>query len=114
MTTRFLPVLLALATAPACINMSSERGIEATWNKVTADAFVPGETTRNDVLELLGPPSQILSLQDGSVFYYMLEQTESNGVILILYNDRNEKTTYDRAVFFFDEDGVLTEHAFGK
>jgi len=106
--------LVACVAAPACINANSDRGVKAAWNKVEAGAFVDGQTTRGEVLELLGPPSQILSLGEETAFYYMLEQTSSSGVILILYNDRTEKTSYDRAVFFFDRDGVLTEHAFGK
>jgi len=116
-TSRMLRIALALAAAAAlsaCVNTSSKRGVPTAWKKVGANAFVEGETTRKDVLELLGPPSQILSLGDETAFYYMLERTNGEGVILILYNDRTETTSYDRAVFFFDRDGVLREHAFGE
>ena len=105
---------LACAVAPACISTESDRGIQPSWKQIGADALVDGETTRNEVLELLGPPSQILSLGEETAFYYMLEKTRGRGVILIVYNDRSEKTVYERAVFFFDREGVLTEHAFGE
>jgi hypothetical protein len=98
----------------ACINTKSERGVEAVWRTVEAGAFADGETTRGEVLELLGPPSQILSLEGETAFYYMVEKTHAKGLILIVYNDRKERTVYDRAVFFFDDEDVLIEHAFGE
>jgi hypothetical protein len=105
---------IACVLLSACINTTSERGVEAAWRTVEAGAFADGETTRGEVLELLGPPSQILSLEGETAFYYMVEKTHAKGLILIVYNDRDEHTVYDRAVFFFDDDGVLTEHAFGE
>ena len=109
-----LLIALACTVSPACVNTSSERGVEPRWQEVGSDAFVAGTTTRADVLELLGPPSQIVSLKAETAFYYMLEATRSKGVILVVYNNRNERTRYDRAVFFFDAENVLTEHAFGE
>jgi len=108
-TSRLLLAALLVASPSACVNVHTERGVEARWRKAAAQDFEVGETTRGEVLEALGPPSQILSLNAGSAFYYMLETTEAQGLILVVYNDRNERTTYDRAVYFFDEQGVLTD-----
>ena len=76
----------------------------------TAD-FVRGETTRAELLERLGPPSQILSMESETAFYYVLESIHSKGMILLVYNTTSETADYDRAVFFFDDDGVLTDFA---
>ena len=34
-----------------------------------------------------------------------------NDVVLLIYNQGDIDVAYDRAVFFFDKDGVLIEHA---
>lgn len=77
-----------------------------------ADAFRNGDSTQTDVMALLGPPSQIISHRDGSIFYYLHEEAVGTGVILILYNQAELQTRYDRAIFFFDAAGVLQDHAF--
>ena len=93
---RLVPALLALfvvVSTSACINMRSDRGVEARWHHIDADDFAPGKTTRGEILEELGPPSQILSIAEGSAFYYMLETTRAKGIILLVYNDRTERET---------------------
>jgi len=106
-----LPALAALALTLGCINTESNRGVEARWHEPGVAEFVPGQTTRNEVMAALGPPSQILTLGEGTAFYYMLELNEASGLILLVYNTRKERTTYDRAVYFFDADDVLTDFA---
>ncbi|WP_229595378.1 hypothetical protein [Pseudodesulfovibrio sediminis] len=85
-----------------------------TWRSIDQSQLVPGETTQTDIIKSLGPPSQIINLQAGPVFYYLAEQTEGGGVILILFNSLNEKITYDRAVFFFDEKGALRTYSMSQ
>ena len=102
---------LALALTCSCINSRSERGVDPRWHDLGPEAFEPGQTTRTEVLTALGPPSQILSLEEGTAFYYLLEETRSKGMILAVYNRREEQTTYDRAVFFFDDDELLSDYA---
>jgi len=107
MQLRALATTLLLALGTGCISSSAERGVPAVWS--STDDYSVGTTTRRDVLERLGPPSQILTSKDGSAFYYLLERTEARGLILLIYNTRTETTDYDRAVFFFDQEGVLVE-----
>ena len=85
--------------------------MEARWHQLADDQLQPGITTRQQVLAALGPPSQIVNMQHETALYYMLEHNRAKGVTLILYNHRRERSTFDRAVFFFDLDGVLTEFA---
>ncbi|MEM9382541.1 MAG: hypothetical protein AAGB93_21490 [Planctomycetota bacterium] len=105
--------VLLLGLAASCINNSAERGVEPTWQAVDAEAFLPGTTTRSDVLRELGAPSQLVSLSNGTALYYVLERSQGTGLVLLLYNQRKDRTTYERAVFFFDADDVLTDFAFG-
>lgn len=96
------------------MSAESDRGVEPRWRTVGSDEFVSGTTTRGEVLVLLGPPSQIITVGVETAFYYMLEETRAKGLVLVVYNDREEHTRYDRAVFFFDAQGVLTDHALGR
>ena len=45
------------------------------------------------------------------MLYYLFEQSEGEGMILIVYNRMRIDTRYDRAVFFFDENDVLKEYS---
>ena len=107
-------LIVALSSAVGCAKFHTERGVESLWRAVNTPAFVNGETTQADVLDALGPPSQIISLNDGSVFYYLHEKGDGAGLILLVYNEVKYDVGYDRAVFFFNPKGVLTEHAYSQ
>jgi len=95
----------------ACVQYESKRGVEVSWQSSVTQQLARGESTRKDVLALLGPPSQVISLEDETVLYYLFERAKGDGLILILYNRMKVDTRYDRAIFFFDENDVLTEYS---
>lgn len=95
----------------ACAQYNSQRGVEVTWDPAVLEGLVAGETTRAQVLERLGPPSQLIALDGETVLYYLYERSRGNGLILVAYNRFDIATRYDRAVFFFDENDRLTEYA---
>lgn len=98
----------------ACTNYTRQRGVENVWRTVDQKEIVSGKTTQMEIAKRLGPPSQVINLKSGPVFYYLTEQTKGGGAILILFNSLDEKITYDRAVFFFDEKGILIDYAFSN
>ncbi len=95
----------------SCASYTSEQGVENSWGNRPEAAFQSGVTTQTEVADLLGPPSQIVSLANGSAFYYLRERSDGQAYILIIYNDVRQNVRYDRAVFFFDSNGLLTHHA---
>ena len=97
-----------------CASFGAVDGVDNLWRDVPAGEFEKGVTTRSQVLERLGPPSQLISLQDQTVFYYLTENTSGKGEIFIVWNRVRAETEYDRAIFFFDADGVLQEFSFSK
>ena len=73
-----------------------------------------GKTTAADVAKFLGPPSQLIPLHDETVFYYMREGKEGNALMLIVWNSGTQVSSYDRAIFFFDGDGVLKTYSYSN
>jgi hypothetical protein len=94
---------------PGCTQTQTERGIPPTWRNAGAATFVRGESTEAEVLARLGPPSQVISHDAGQIFYYLHETASTRGLILVLYNKSRTVTKYDRAIFFFDTDGLLLD-----
>ncbi|GAB5450159.1 MAG: hypothetical protein Hals2KO_04870 [Halioglobus sp.] len=102
-----LCTLCALLLA-GCAQYENRRGVEVAWSG-SAEEFTVGKTTRHDVLKRLGPPSQVIALNDETVLYYLFERSQGNGLVLVVYNRMQIDTRYDRAIFFFDGNDVLTE-----
>ena len=107
----FISLTLLVSLLSACAQYESKRGVEVNWQDTVTEKLVTGESTRRDVLALLGPPSQVIALDGESSLYYLFEHSEGEGLILILYNRMRIDTRYDRAIFFFNDQDVLTEFA---
>lgn len=107
----WLATLMSALLLASCAQYDNRRGVEVTWLPAVTGQLVKGTSTRQDVLALLGPPSQLISLGDETVLYYLFEHSEGQGLILLLYNRIDIDTRYDRAVFFFDGDNLLTDYA---
>lgn len=106
-----LCALLCISLLQACAQYENKRGVEVNWQASVTDQLIKGKSTRSDILALLGPPSQVISLDDETVLYYLFEHSKGEGLILIVYNRMRINTRYDRAIFFFDKNDVLTEYS---
>jgi outer membrane protein assembly factor BamE (lipoprotein component of BamABCDE complex) len=108
-----MTTLVLLITVPltACLQFRSKRGVEVNWQTAVTEQLESGKSTRADVMDLLGPPSQIIALEEETALYYLFERTAGEGYILVLYNRFTVDARYDRAVFFFDENDLLREYA---
>jgi outer membrane protein assembly factor BamE (lipoprotein component of BamABCDE complex) len=113
MNSKILGTILVTATllVGGCAQYENKRGVLEQWRDASGQDFVSGQTTRQDVLAALGPPSQVIALGDETVLYYLFERTDGDGLILIVYNQFKTNTQYDRAIFFFDDDDKLTDYA---
>ena len=108
-------LLLTLAMMqPGCASFERNQGVANAWRDPTVAPPVIGQTTESDIIEALGPPSQVIGLRDQTVFYYLMERREGKGAIFLVYNWVKEDTIYDRAIFFFDRNGVLQQYGFSK
>ena len=109
-----IAILCVAVLISGCASYGSVDGVDNLWREVSVDQFKKGVTTQADVLEQLGPPSQLINLEDQTVFYYLTQQMTGDGQIFIVWNRVRASSKYDRAIFFFDTDGVLQEFAFSK
>ena len=102
---------LCLFLLAGCAQYENRRGVEVSWQDSVTDQLIRGQSTRKEVLALLGPPSQVISLEEETVLYYLFEKSKGNGLILIVYNRMKIDTHFDRAIFFFDANDTLTDYA---
>ncbi len=109
---RLSGVLFLLAAATGCTSDVGFSGVNNVWRSEAAPTWEPGETTELDVITAFGPPSQLISLDKETVYYYLRERRKGYGVFLLAYNWKDQQLVYDRAIFFFDKSGKLTKHSY--
>src|SRR5215471_3493548 len=92
-----IPVLIVLSSIIffGCFQTTEEKGVLNQWRDNALPPIEKGKTTETQILELLGPPSQVMNLGDQVIFYYMMEKTEGKGGYLLIYNWNNKKVRYD-------------------
>ena len=86
-------LLLAVLLLPACANWQEEAGVDNQWRADDVPRWVVGQTTGDDVMSYLGPPSQVIALEGQVVFYYLKEQLNGRGYFFLIYNTSTAKTT---------------------
>lgn len=107
-------LLLLTAIAGGCASWNEEAGVDNHWRSASVPEWAVGTTTAEDVMEYLGPPSQIVDLDKQVVYYYMKESVSGSGYFLLVYNNSSSQKRYDRAIFFFDLNGVLSRYSYSK
>lgn len=111
---RILSLLFLAGLAGGCVNFKTVQGVNSPWSEDAETSWERGVTTQSVVLDALGPPSQIIALHDGSVLYYLRERGAGSAQIFVVINKANLEVEYDRVVFFFDSEGILTDYAYSK
>jgi hypothetical protein len=105
---------MCLLSLTACVSKRGAMGVRNYWRDPGMPAFEKGRTTQSDVMHALGPPSQVIALQDQTLFYYLRELSQTKAMFLVVYNQTRQEITYDRAIFFFNKESVLTDFAYSK
>jgi hypothetical protein len=103
---------LLLIVGPGCTVKTYHKGVSNIWRDGFLPPFEIGRTPQNEIMEFLGPPSQVIALKDQTIFYYMHERVKENKYYLGIYNWSTTKVRYDRAIFFFDGNGILADYAY--
>ena len=80
--------------------------MQNTWREPgIIEGFEVGTTSIDDIMAALGPPSQMIDLENGPMLYYLLERSDTEGLTLFVYNTQKIRVRYDRAAFLCDRDG---------
>lgn len=110
-----LRVAAMVALLASCSVYSRQAGVANLWREEgNIDGFEIGRTEMADILDRLGPPSQLIELGERVVLYYLLERTEGSSLFLVVYNSSTERVQYDRAVFVCDAGGVLRQMSLSR
>lgn len=104
--------ILLLILLAGCASYNGDTGVENRWRSADVPIWETGVTTEQDVTKVLGPPSQLISLEKETAYYYLREHRSGKGLVLLIYNWGYQKLTYDRAIFFFDKSGKLTKYSY--
>ena len=78
-------LILGVPLLAGCIRGKHTTGVSNLW-RVPGLTFTNGQTSDQEVLDALGPPSQLIALEKYTVFYYLLEKSDKTGLITIVYN----------------------------
>lgn len=101
----------ALLVLAGCSGATVQSGVANRWRSPGA-RYVAGQTSLDDVLRDLGPPSQIVPLENGgSIYFYVLQETSTFGVNALLFKTTDIDVYYDRALFQFDGQERLVRHS---
>jgi outer membrane protein assembly factor BamE (lipoprotein component of BamABCDE complex) len=113
-------VAVAVALASACTLQRAYLGNQV--SEVPEGRAIVGQTTKGQILELLGPPDRILRQYDGDVFVYAyirrnsttieIEEPVVTNLMIFSYQKSQEKS--DRMVVLFDRSGVLSGYGFRR
>lgn len=111
----FLRSLAALAALLLLIN-----GCAAVGKNVEYQSFdpgklenvAPGQTTAGQVVTLFGAPTQVVELSGGNAYVYERAVSKATGAYFVVISFVRYDQQYDRLVFFFNEDNVLTHYGF--
>ena len=99
--------MMLLCVSCAMFGKSKEHhGFDARW----LDQFTPGRTKAAEVLEAFGAPSSMVKLSNGNAYIYERSVSKGTGIWLVLLSFGNYDTQYDRVVFFFDNEDILTHY----
>ncbi len=74
------------------------------------DRLTPGTTMAAEVLEVFGAPSHMVKLSNGNAYVYERSVSKGTGIWLVVLSFGNYETQYDRVVFFFDNEDILTHY----
>jgi hypothetical protein len=72
--------------------------------------FTAGTTTAGEIVGVFGAPNHIAKLSNGNAYVYERSVSKGTGIWLVLLSFGNYETQYDRVVFFFDNQDILTHY----
>ncbi|MCA8972746.1 MAG: outer membrane protein assembly factor BamE [Planctomycetes bacterium] len=102
---RFAPLCVAALLLSSCILYRNDKNEPLDAPSIAR--LVPGTTTAQQALDLLGAPNDVIQLGNRSAWYYEYAQSKTAGFWALLVVLSGTDTRTDRLWLFFDENGIL-------
>ncbi len=102
----FFAAAALLVITPSCF--VSRDKLNTPLDHVLVAKLVPGTSTADDVLDLLGAPSEVVQLGRRSAWRYDYSQGKRAAFTVFIVTLVNSDIKQDRVWVFFDEDDTLT------
>jgi hypothetical protein len=106
MNTRLSLAFLLFLLTPSCLLSQSK--VNEPLDAERMAQLVPGESDADDVLAVLGAPSDVVQLGKRSAWRYDRSRSKGTGLLLIVFNMHMSDSKEDRIWAFFDEADRLT------
>lgn len=78
------------------------------WDAELVAKIEPGKTTKAQVLQLLGPPKQIVRLLDSEAYMYSHAVNKETGTYLLIINLSRSDTQFDAITVIINRQDLVT------
>lgn len=102
-------LIIVLVSTSGCAIIGRDSDFRS-FDSKSLTSVVPGKTTAGQVAQLFGAPTQVVKLSNGNAYMYTRGMSKGTVVYLILVTFANYDRKYDKIVFFFDKNDVLTHY----
>jgi outer membrane protein assembly factor BamE (lipoprotein component of BamABCDE complex) len=101
---------IALAAALFVLNgcYFSRKKDDRPWPIEVVSQIEVGKTTKAEVLQLLGPPKQIIRLLESEAYMYVASVEKSSGLVLVVLNLSRNDRQYDAVTVIINRQDVVT------
>jgi hypothetical protein len=102
--------LIALAATVAVLNgcYVSKKKDDRPWPAEIVARIVVGKTTKAEVLQLLGPPKQIIRLLESEAYMYIAPVEKNSGLVLLVLNLSRSDRQYDAVTVIINRQDIVT------
>jgi hypothetical protein len=102
--------LIALAATVAVLNgcYVSKKKDDRPWPSEIVARIVVGKTTKAEVLQLLGPPKQIIRLLESEAYMYIAPVEKNSGLVLLVLNLSRSDRQYDAVTVIINRQDIVT------
>jgi len=103
---KLIPALAAIAALGGCY--FGKRNEDRTWDPELVAKIAPGKTTKAEVLQLLGPPRQVVRLLESEAYMYTHSVEKDTNTFLIVLNLSRTDKQYDSITVIINRQDVVT------
>ena len=102
--------LIALVATVAVLNgcYVSKKKDDRPWPPEIVARIVVGKTTKAEVLQLLGPPKQIIRLLESEAYMYIAPVEKNSGLVLLVLNLSRSDRQYDAVTVIINRQDIVT------